>query len=305
MSNNNIEINKERINYHNKDARIKIGLHNHGNMLLRYLKIPEEIKSIEDTELTTLEGKNMKLDFRAKLKSGKRLNVEGESNVVREPALEKTLGYSREVNCHTHDEVISVIIALAEGNNQKTFDKEYCFTFKPFLVEIKKFDGEKYLIRCKNKIENNEEFTEDDCGIIDLIPEMKFDRKLSEVVEELCYVIKDGRINQKYKRELTTIINLSIDYYITDKKKRNELTEMLKMDKVIESEYNRVLRITEEEGIEEGRKEGIEEGRKEGIEEGDLKRIDNILDEISKNPEMTMEELTNNLIYEREILKRK
>ena len=294
MSNEKTEINKNRINYHNKDTRVKIGLHNHGNMLLRHLNIPEEIKTIEDTDLTTLEGKNLKLDFKAKLRSGKRLNVEGESNVVREAALEKTLGYSREVNCHTHDEVISVIIALAEGNNQDTFDKEYCFTFKPFLIEVKSFDGEEYLSRCENKIENKKRFTKDDCGIINLIPEMKFDRNMAEVVEELCYVIKNGDIPQKYRRELTTIINLSIDYYIADKEKRDELTEMMKMDKVIESEYNRVMRISEEKGIEKG----IEKGEKNG----ELNNIRSMKDEISNNPEITADEIYKILDEKEKIL---
>ena len=141
--------------------------------------------------MTTLEGKNLKLDFRAKLKSGKVLDVEGESAVVRDPALKKSLRYLIELYCHTGEDVISVIMALAEGNNRKIFDKKDCITFKPYLVEIKKFDGEKYLNICKKKVEDNELFTSDDCGIIDLIPEMKFNRKMTPVIEELCHIIKD------------------------------------------------------------------------------------------------------------------
>ena len=41
-----MEVNPDRINYHNKDTRIKIGLHNHGNMLLRHLGIDDEIEEI-------------------------------------------------------------------------------------------------------------------------------------------------------------------------------------------------------------------------------------------------------------------
>ncbi|SDA59399.1 hypothetical protein [Methanobrevibacter millerae] len=138
-------------------------------------------------------------------------------------------------------------------------------------MEIKKFDGEKYLNICKKKVEDNELFTSDDCGIIDLIPEMKFNRNMSNVIEELCYVIKDGIIPEENRRELTTIINLSIDYYITDKKKRDELTEMLKMDDAFIPEYNRMIR--------------------ESKKEGKIENIQNIKEEISKNPEITADEI--------------
>lgn len=282
-----MEVNKNRINYHNKDTRIKIELHNHGNMLLRHIGIDDEIKEIEPQEMTTLEGKNLKLDFRAKLKSGKRLDVEGESNVVRDPALEKSLEYLIELYCQTREDVISIIMVLAEGNNKKIFDKKDCITFKPYLLEIKKCDGEKYLNICKKKIEDNKSFTEDECGIIDLIPEMKFNRNMGDVVEELCYVIKDGKIPKENRRELTTIINLSIDYYITDKEKREKLTEMLKMDDAFIPEYNRIIRESIKEGREEGREEGIVKGEKNGK----LDNIENILKEISENPEITVEDI--------------
>ena len=49
MKNSDImEVNKDRINYHNNDTRIKIGLHNHGNMLLKHIGIDEQIEEIEE-----------------------------------------------------------------------------------------------------------------------------------------------------------------------------------------------------------------------------------------------------------------
>ena len=292
-----MKYNQNRINYHNKDTRIKIGLHNHGNMLLKHLNIDEEIEEIEEKDMTTLEGKNLKLDFRAKLKSGKRLDVEGESGVVQNKTLEKTLGYSRELNCQTNEEVISVIIALAEGNNKDVYDGEYCFSFKPFLLEVKKCDGEKILNRYKDKVQNNEEITSEDCGIIDLIPEMRFNRNLSEVIEELCHIIKYGIIPEENRRELTTIMNLNIDYYVVEKRKRDELTEMLKMEEAFLPEYNKMIRKSKKEGI----KEGIEKGEKNGK----LENIQNIFDEISKNPNMTINDLCNYLKQEQNKLEGK
>ena len=241
-------INKDRINYHNKDTRIKIGLLNHANLLLMILGIDEEIDYIEEKDLTTVEGKNLKLDFRAKLKSGKQLNVEGESGVVQFRQLRKTFNYSKELYCLTKKEVISIIMALAEGNNKRIYDEEYCNTFKPYLLETKKYNGEKYLNIYKDKVENKEYFTQEDCGIIDLIPEMKFNRDMSGVICELCEIVKNGLIPEEYQNELKTIMNLSIDYYVDDESERKRLTEMLKMDDAFESEFNRIIRESKEEG---------------------------------------------------------
>ena len=58
-----------------RDTRIKMGLHNHGNMLLRFLGIDDEVIRVEDMDLDALEGKNLKENFRAKLKSGRTMEV--------------------------------------------------------------------------------------------------------------------------------------------------------------------------------------------------------------------------------------
>ena len=44
-------------------------------MLLKHIGIDEQIEEIEERDMTTLEGENIKLDFRARLNSGKSLNV--------------------------------------------------------------------------------------------------------------------------------------------------------------------------------------------------------------------------------------
>ena len=329
--------NKNRLNYHNKDTRVKIGLHNHGNLLLKQFNIDDEIKEIEEKDITTLEGKNLKLDYRAKLLSGKQLNIEGESENVRIKQLRKAFGYSKEVYCQTKEEVISIIIALADGKNQKSYDEEYCTSFRPYLFEAKKYDGEKYLNIYKNKVQNKEFITDDDCAIINLIPEMKFHRDMSEVVTELCEIVKNGIIAEDNQRELITVMNLNIDYFVIDKNQRNKLKEMLKVDDAFLPEYNRIIRLNWEEGkaegiaegriegivegkaegivegkaegIVEGRIEGIAEGKAEGIAEGkaesiklEKENIDLMLDKIHENPNITIDEITEALINRRKAL---
>lgn len=50
-------------------------------MLLLLMGVEDEVKEIEDIDMDALEGKNVKENFRAKLKSGRILDVK--SGIVR------------------------------------------------------------------------------------------------------------------------------------------------------------------------------------------------------------------------------
>ena len=267
----------ENISYNEKEAEKKIGLHNHGNMLLRHIRIDEEI---EEIDTFVFMGKNSKLTFRAKLKSGKILEVKCEREPVGKETLEKLLKNSKELHCQKRKEIITVIFALSKGENKDTLKCDDGLIFNPFLIEIGKFDSEKLLEEYKHKVKKRIPMDQEDCEIINLMPEMHFDRKISDVLEELCYIIKDGRNYNKYKRELITSINLSIDYHVIDEEKKEELKNILKKYDPLIPEYNRIIRDTKKEGK--------------------LNSIRKIRKIIFENPEMTMEEL-NKVLEQEEI----
>ena len=275
-----MEINENRIDLYDKDNRIKIGLINYGNALLSIEGIEEEIEEIDEI---SLERNNVKLDFRAKLKSGKILVVKCEKNKIEKETLEKILKYSKEIYYKTRKDVITIIISLFRGKNEYRLNCGYCLKFEPHIFPIKQYDGEGDLEKYKNKVQKEIAFTEGDYNWLISIPEMYFEREISEVVEELCHIIKDGIIPEKYRRKMKTVINLSIDYYIDDEEKKEELKNMLKMDDAFLSEYNILIRDV----------------KNEGIKEGELNNIKSIKEEISKNQEITVDDIVN-IIEEKE-----
>lgn len=58
---------------------------------------------------------------------------------------------------------------------------------------------------------------------------MKNSQKESIIVEQLCNIIKNGKISDKNRIKLQSTMWLNIDYYVKDKDKRNELMEMIKV----------------------------------------------------------------------------
>ena len=74
-------------------------MRNHANFQLKQLRIDDSVKRILEKDLTTIEGRNLKLDFRAKLASGRILDIEGESDVLRDRQLKKSLRYLKENYC--------------------------------------------------------------------------------------------------------------------------------------------------------------------------------------------------------------
>ena len=264
-------------------------MRNHANFILKHLEINDSVKRILEKDLTTIEGRNLKLDFRAELTSGRILDIEGESDVLRDKQLKKSLGYLKENYSQEGKQTITIIIALAEGNHKRIYDKEPCIDFKPYIIEIKKYNGEQYLNIFKNKVQDKEIFSDNDCAIFEMLPEMKFNRDMNDVIDEAAHVLKDAIIPTDNKNSLITIMNLSIDYYVDDEDQRDELRGLLKMDEAFDSEFDRMMDESEQNGIKQGmvegialgrkegiavgRKEGIVEGRKEGIVEGKIEGI--------------------------------
>lgn len=165
------------------------------------------------------------------------------------------------------------MISLSKGNNQRTYKSDYRIIFEPYLIEIKNFDGEEYLNNYKNKVENNDVFTQDECAEFEMIPELYFEQNMEDVIIELAHLLNKANITKTNKNLLVTIMNLSIDYYIEDKDKRKELMGMLKMEEAYKSQYDKLIDCA----IEEGEDRGIKKGRKEGRDEGRLEILNSLI----------------------------
>ena len=214
--------------FHNRDIKVKISLINHVQYFFNLQGIDEKPIQLLPTEWIDKKYSNLRMDFLVKCVSGNIYNIEGETQSVNDEIINKTWKYAKELMCKYENKVYSVIIALSD-NNQIPVKDIGSIKFKAILCEMKKFNGDEYLNNIKNKFENDKELTIEDCAIIEIIPDMKNTQKESIIVEELCNIIKNGKISDKNRIKLQSTMWLNIDYYVKDKDKRNELMEMIKV----------------------------------------------------------------------------
>jgi len=121
---------------------------------------------------------------------------------------------------------------------------------------------------------------------------MKNSQKESIIVEQLCNIIKNGKISDKNRIKLQSTMWLNIDYYVKDKDKRNELMEMIKVQESQDQDFfnwqEEFANHIEEQGIKKGREEGIEKGRNDIIK----KLLETMSpEEVSKTLEIPLNEI--------------
>ena len=257
--------------YHNSDIKYKLSLINHVQYIFDLCGIEEKVIHVLPTEQIDKKFSNKRLDFVVECESGNIYDIEFESLSVTENTLEKTWNYAKGLICKYDNDIYSLIIALSENN--KFYEKQIgTTTHKPILLEMKKINGDEHLNNIKKKVNDNKELTSHDCAIIETIPDMKNTKKPEIVLEELCNLIKNGKINAENRTKLQATMWLNIDKYIKNLEKRNELMEMIDVEKSQKSEFfkwqEEYGKYREKEGKKEGKIEGKKEGRIEGKIEG-------------------------------------
>ena len=252
--------------FHNRDIGYKLCLINHVQNIFDLCKIREKVIRVIPTEYIDKKQTRKIMDFVVECKSGNIYDIECESSSVTDTTLDKTWDYAKSLICRYDNDIYTFIIALAENNR---FRKKQIgtTTHKPIILEMKKLNGDEHLNKIKKKLNDNIELTSHDCTIIELIPDMKNTKKTGIIVEELCNIINKGKISIDNRIKLQATMWLNIDCYVKNQDKRQELMEMIDVEKSQESEFfkwqEEYGKLKENEGIEEG----IEKGKREIIKE--------------------------------------
>ena len=281
----------EREIFHNRDKKYKLSLIYHIQYIFELNNIDEKVVGIIPTEYIDAKFSQKRMDFAVECESGNIYDIECETSTVDENTSNKTWNYVKALHWKYENNIYSLIIALSEKN--KNPKKQIgTTTHNPILFEIKKLDGNKHLNNIKKKFESEEELTNHDCAIIETIPDMKNTQKIDIIVEELCYIIKYGKINMYNRRILQATMWLNIDYYVKNKEKRKKLMEMIDVEKSLNSEFVE----WQKENRKEARKEGMKEGRKEGRNEREREIIFSLLnymkpEEIAKKTGISLKKI--------------
>ena len=279
--------------FHNRDIKIKVSLINHIQYFLDFLEIDEEIDVLLTNEIITDDFRNLRMDYVALCKSGMIIEAEGELNSISEKTMDKTWNYIDELRCTNDKRNVTCIIFALDNKNKIKTKKMGSLKFEPHIFEFKKLDGEENLNKIRSKIENNQKLNHNDCALLENIPDMNHNRDVSEVVTEICYLINKAIISEEEWIKLRATMFLNIDYYVEDKKIKNELMELINVEEAVMSDFDRLQKYWKDNGRDEGRKEGKEEGRKEGKEEGRKEKTIEFVRKLSES--MSPEEIVNRL----------
>lgn len=279
-------------NKHHKiyDIILKIIISSYLNEFLAYIRINKTIVKVLNTEIITLNGKTVYLDFLAKTDDNKLYNIEFQLNGPSDNDLERFFDYNIIANVRYDKKTETIIVnfrTLKSGKKQiKITDT---IDFHPKLIHLAEIDYEKILNNIENKVKNNSKLTrfeEISLMLMTLLP--KYKDKIN-ILKRICNVLRNIHcFNKKKLDTIKGIIQLEIEHFIP-KNKLKEFKKEIKMtpetlaifEKAIEETNRKYAHIEREEARKKGKKEGRKEGRKEGKKEGKKEIVKNMLKVLS------------------------
>ena len=219
----------------NRDLFIKICFMYFLNHILKVLKIDEEIDDIQPTEYITMDKKegfkilDNLLDFVALTKSGKIIIFEFKKNMLRKSDLKQVYNYYKQVSCKEKKNTIAIIIVISK-KGKITEITDFDITYHPRIIKTKRINKQKDLKAIRDKFKNNLKLTSEDCSLLIAFPIFELNESESEIVEEMCRMLKYKKICIP-EDELDGLIigmYLNIVEYI-DGDKQLELMEMIEV----------------------------------------------------------------------------
>ena len=252
----------------NRDLFIKLCFMYFLNHILKVLGIDEEIKDIKPTEYITVDRTgdfkildNM-LDFVAITKSGKIIIFEFKKNRLRKKDLKQVYDYYRQIYCKEKKDTIAIIIVISKEGKITEYS-ELDVTYHPRIIRTKKINKQKDLKAIRNKFENNIELTSEECSLLIALPIFDLAESESEIVDEMCRMIKE-KGNCIPDEELNGVIigmYLNIVEYISPER-QEELLELINVDEKSEGVFADFKKECKQEGIREGVRKGEQKGER-------------------------------------------
>ncbi|MBQ6100457.1 MAG: hypothetical protein IJL02_11430 [Methanobrevibacter sp.] len=262
------------------DVIMKIIATVYGNDFLRYIGIKGELKKELKTEITTIKGKKLYLDFLCELNDGTIHNFEFQYPKATSNDLERFFGYNILVEVRYQTLTETVIINFGHRKNPeeiKRIGKTKCFNPQYFYLGDIDFDEimEKINIKVKSekRLTASEEIT---LMIMCIVSDCK---NKAQKLKGLCKLLKKKELFDESRFEfIESVVKLEIDNLLTEKEKQ-DIKKEIKMtpqalstiqraiDEVNKKVISEAKMEGEAKGMEKGMEKGIEKGRKESMQE--------------------------------------
>ena len=252
------------------------------------------------TEITTISGRTVYLDFLCKTNDGKLYNIEFQLKSPKVDDLTRFYDYNIIANVR-YDKITETVIVnfrtRKSGCKQTKIGESIEFHSKYF--NLGDIDYEKILNNIEEKVKNNYYLTSSEeisLMLMSLLPKYKNKPELLKRIYEVSK--KRECLNVKKYEIITGVIQLEIEKFVPENEQK-EFKKEIDMTPETEALFREVFEHTEkkwaqlekDEARKEGRKEGIEEGKKEGIKEGIKEGRKEGIKEVAKNLKNIMTDL--------------
>ena len=198
-----------------------------------YFKLDGEYVHPIETEVITINKRNLRMDI-AYLRSENIINnIENQSSPINLEKLEIIAEYAKFLLINNDSLIDSIIISKV---NPKYCKKEIHLTktliLRPLYIYKSSDEILKRLNNMTDKVNNNDKLTYDDACEWAILPTLSQDDIAPYVTKEVCKQIKkDKTINEKLKTDICFILKIMIDKNIKNQKTKKELLEMINMEK--------------------------------------------------------------------------
>lgn len=255
------------------DVILKIISMAYGNVFLRYIGLEGEIKKIEKTEIATIAGSKLYLDFLCLLETDIYYNIEFEFPKADNDDIERFFNYNITTQAR-HQKLTETMVfnftSKIKDENPKMIGKSKSFHPKHFYLGDIDFEME--MEKIKSKVKSNIKLTSFDeitLMLMCLSPKCK---NKAEKFKNISKILKKKKLFDETKFEvIEAIIRMEIKNLLS-KKEQTQIKEGIKMtpqnEELILNAINevntKVLYEAEQKGVEKGIEKGIEKGMEKG-----------------------------------------
>ena len=264
--------------------------------LHHYIGEPGNYKKKYPTEIVTIDNENFIMDQLYERDDGILNNVESQSYPTYKKELLRFNEYQRYSSIKYKKPVNTII--LYTGNPNHGIHEQWISEtnlLKPKYIMFKEMNGNVKLNNLRYKINNNLSLDYIEAQDLVLIPLMRLDGNIEDIVEELCLLMmNDNSISDDFKFKLRKLEVFIINMFVR-KEKRKDMFGVIdmnvKLDNLEEDLNNWETEILNK-GKLEGKLEGRLEGRQETLEEIAKRLKEKIpLEEISQITGLSIEKI--------------
>lgn len=222
------------------------------------LKIPANFEGFLDSEIINYFYQELHVDIIIKSYEDGIYIIEFQSTKLNLDDITRFGNYMGSIVQKYKMDIHLYVISIADEKRKKIIKKFGDYVFTIHIVSLTDFDYNKALNRINNKLENNEEFKEEDIVLLEIMPFMtnknKKKKKLLKIVAELTNKL-DGKIRNSKLIEIKTI-QFVMACEILNNKEKEKIAAVITMKNIEKEEVFKGY-LTEEE-----RQKLLEKGEK-------------------------------------------